>query len=197
MYICKTNRLVGLFWCFNMSNKKKEVMRVATYLFSELGFENTSMAKICKDSGVSKGLVYHHFASKKELLRAIFADTTKRMVEMSDGSEVYPNPKVQLTTLIKELFQQLRTDKLFFQLNLNIMIQPSTKIILKDLIQERTAHLLTSVKTIFKAIDDENHELLSYVFIAEVDGVALDYLTVFENYPLDKLEKHLIHKYEK
>ena len=112
-----------------MSDKKNEVMRVATYLFSELGFENTSMAKICKVSGVSKGLVYHHFASKKELLRAIFADTTKRMIEMSEGSEVVSNPKKQLTILIKALFQQLRSDKLFFQLNLNIMIQPSTKII--------------------------------------------------------------------
>ena len=180
-----------------MSDKKKEVMRVATCLFSELGFENTPMAKICKDSGVSKGLIYHHFSSKKELLRAIFADTTKRMIEMSDGPEVVSNPKEQLATLIKALFQQLRTDKLFFQLNLNIMIQPSTKIILKDLIQERAIHLLTSVKAIFKAIDDENHELLSYVFIAEIDGIALDYLTIFDNYPLDKLEKYLIKKYGK
>ena len=180
-----------------MSDKKKEVMRVATYLFSELGFENTSMVKICEDAGVSKGLVYHHFKSKKELLRAIFSDTTNRMIEMSDAPEVVSNPRGQLTTLIKKLFQQLRTDKLFFQLNLNIMIQPSTKIILRDLIQERAVHLLTSVKAILRAIDNENHELLSYVFIAEIDGIALDYLTVFENYPLDKLENHLIEKYGK
>jgi len=180
-----------------MSNKKKEVMRVATHLFSELGFENTSMAKICIEAGVSKGLVYHHFASKKELLRSIFADTTNKMIEMSETSEVNANPKEQIVSLIKQLFSQLKSDKLFFQLNLNIMIQPSTKNVLKDLIQERATHLLTSVKTIFKAIDNENHELLSYIFIAEVDGIALDYLTVFENYPLDKLENHLIEKYGK
>lgn len=180
-----------------MSDKKKEVMRVATHLFSELGFENTSMAKICKNSGVSKGLVYHHFASKTALLQAIFADTTKMMVEMSATTAVASNPKAQLTTLIKGLFQQLKTDKLFFQLNLNIMIQPSTKAILKDLIEERASHLLASVKAIFKGIDNENHEVLSYVFIAEIDGIALDYLTVFDNYPLDKLENYLIEKYEK
>jgi len=180
-----------------MSNKRKEVMRVATHLFSEFGFENTSMAKICVEAEVSKGLVYHHFSSKKALLRAIFADTTKRMIEMSETSEVNANPKEQVVNLIKQLFNQLKTDKLFFQLNLNIMIQPSTKNILKDLIQERATHLLASVKENFKAIDSENHELLSYVFIAEIDGIALDYLAVFENYPLDKLENHLIEKYGK
>jgi len=180
-----------------MSNKKKEVMRVATRLFSELGFENTSMAKICIEARVSKGLLYHHFASKKELLRSIFAETTKRMIEMSDTSEVNANPKEELVNLIKQLFDQLKSDKLFFQLNLNIMIQPSTKNILKDLIQERARHLLASVKVVFKAIDSEKHELLSYVFIAEIDGIALDYLAVFDNYPLDKLEDHLIEKYGK
>jgi len=180
-----------------MSNKKKEVMRVATRLFSELGFENTSMAKICIEARVSKGLLYHHFASKKELLRSIFAETTKRMIEMSDTSEVNANPKEELVNLIKQLFDQLKSDKLFFQLNLNIMIQPSTKNILKDLIQERARHLLASVKVVFKAIDSEKHELLSYVFIAEIDGIALVYLAVFDNYPLDKLEDHLIEKYGK
>jgi len=180
-----------------MSNKRKEVMRVATHLFSEFGFENTSMAKICVEAEVSKGLVYHHFISKTALLRAIFNETTQRMIEMNETSGVIANPKEQLVNLIKQLFNQLRNDKLFFQLNLNIMIQPSTKNILKDLIQERATHLLRSVNAIFKAIDNENYELLSYVFIAEVDGIALDYLTVFENYPLDKLENHLIEKYGK
>jgi len=180
-----------------MSDKRKEVIRVATYLFSEFGFENTSMTKICVEAGVSKGLVYHHFVSKKDLLRVIFSETTQRMIEMSETSEVVTSPKEQLVNLIKELFSQLRNDKLFFQLNLNIMIQPSTKNILKDLIQERATHLLVSVMAIFKAIDNENHELLSYMFIAEIDGIALDYLTVFENYPLDKIENHLIEKYGK
>lgn len=195
IFVKQTEWSVCLF--FTMSNKKAQVMLAATYLFSELGFENTSMAKICIEAGVSKGLVYHHFASKKELLRSIFSETTQRMIEMNDASVVVSNPKNRLVILIKELFQQLRTDKLFFQLNLSIMIQPSTKSILKDLIQERAAHLLASVKTIFKLIDNENHELLSFVFIAEIDGIALDYLTVFDNYPLEKLENHLIEKYGK
>lgn len=180
-----------------MSNKKKEVMRVATHLFSELGFDNTSMAKICEVAGVSKGLIYHHFVSKKELLRAIFSETTNRMIEMSAASEIKMTPKKKLLALIHQIFEQLRSDKLFFQLNLNIMIQPSTKNLLNDLIHERAVHLLASVKAIFKDIDSGNYELHSYVFIAEVDGIALDYLAVFENYPLDKLENHLIEKYGK
>ena len=119
------------------------------------------------------------------------------MIVMSENSEPDITPNKQLVNLIEQLFSQLRIDKTFFQLNLNLLIQPSTKSVLKDLIYERATHLLESVKTIFKMINSENYELLSYVFIAELDGVALDYLTVFENYPLDKLEEYLINKYGK
>jgi len=180
-----------------MSSIKVKVMRVALYLFSKLRFENTSIAKICKEAGVSKGLVYYHFASKNYVLRAVFRGTTNRMVEISATLRVMFLPNVQLIALIKLLFYQLKTDNMFFQLNLNIMIQPSTKNILGDLIKERSEYLLVSDKRIFNCVNAENHELLSYIFIAEVDGIGLDYLTVFEEYPLNKLENYLIENYGK
>lgn len=172
-------------------------MDTATRLFAELGFENTSVDKICKEAGVSKGLIYHHFANKHELLREIFSATTLRMVEMSKTSTADSQPTEQLVALIEQLFVQLQADKSFFQLNLNIMLQPGTKSILSDLIKERSAHLMASVKAIFDQIDPENSEVSSYMFIAELDGIALDFLSVFENYPMEKLKNHLITRYSK
>jgi len=179
-----------------MENKKAKIIQAATKLFGERGFEMTSIAQVCEEAGVSKGLVFHHFKSKNELLREIFSETTARMIEMSNSSESTLLPRQQLVDLINGLFSQLQADKLFFQLNLNIMLQPGTRTVLNDLIKERSSHLLASIREIFDKIDSKNAEVMSYMFIAELDGIALDYLSVFEKYPLNKLKQHLINKYE-
>lgn len=178
-----------------MDTKKQLVMDTATRLFAELGFENTSVDKICKESAVSKGLVYHHFATKNEILREIFSATTQRMVEISQASTATTKPEEQLVALIEQLFGQLQADKSFFQLNLSIMLQPGTRSILNDLIKERSGYLMASVKAIFDQINPATSEVCSYMFIAELDGIALDFLSVFEAYPMEELKNHLIIRY--
>ena len=178
-----------------MLSKKDTVLSVATNLFAEQGFENTSVAKICEDANVSKGLVYHHFKTKDDILRQIFSDATNRMIAISNSPETEINPKQQITALIENICSQLKADKSYFQLNLNIMLQPSTRSILNDLIIIRSSHILEATKNIFRKINASQSDIMSYMFIAEIDGVALNYLTVFQDYPLDQIKNHLKSKY--
>lgn len=178
-----------------MTDKKSTVIEVATKLFAEQGFAQTSVANICEAANVSKGLVYHHFKSKDDLLKEIFSLTTQKMVEMNQSKSSDP-PREQLVQLIETIFSQLEQDKLFFQLNLNIMFQPSTKQLLSSQIKERSTILFDAVKAIFDDISPTQSSLLSFLFIAEVDGVALDYLSIFEDYPLEQIKTHLVHKYK-
>ncbi len=178
-----------------MDTKKERVIEVATTLFAELGFENTSVAKICETADVSKGLLYHHFNSKDDLLREIFNQNTAKMMEMNQHLPSTPPTRESLIEFIKLFFTQLKDDKLFFQLNLNIMFQPSTRKILSGLIKERSELLLDSVKVFFDEISPENSKAASYLFIAQLDGIAIDYLSVFDTYPLEDIREHLITMY--
>jgi AcrR family transcriptional regulator len=47
------------------------LVAVATALFSELGYEATSVEAVLRDSEVSRGALYHHFASKEALFEAV------------------------------------------------------------------------------------------------------------------------------
>jgi hypothetical protein len=76
------------------------------------------------------------------------------------------------------------------------MFQPSTKKILEKQIKERATQLFNSVKTLFDKTSKENSDILSYVFISEIDGIALSYLSSFENYPLKEMKKQLQQKYK-
>ncbi|MGB9153474.1 MAG: TetR/AcrR family transcriptional regulator [Alphaproteobacteria bacterium] len=51
--------------------KREEIVKAATTLFMENGYELTSMEAVARQAGVSKLTIYSHFADKSELFRAI------------------------------------------------------------------------------------------------------------------------------
>jgi AcrR family transcriptional regulator len=51
-----------------------DIMRSAEELFMRQGYEKTSMREIADHSGLTKGALYHHFASKEDLLERMCAD---------------------------------------------------------------------------------------------------------------------------
>jgi AcrR family transcriptional regulator len=58
---------------------------VARQLFSEQGYAETSVEDIIQRAGVARGALYHHFAGKDALFRAVYeavqADTASRVVK--------------------------------------------------------------------------------------------------------------------
>ena len=53
------------------------ILDVATRLFLEKGYENTSVQDIIDNlGGLTKGAIYHHFKSKEEILAAVIDHST-------------------------------------------------------------------------------------------------------------------------
>lgn len=178
-----------------LMDKREELMEIATRLFSERGYENTPLSVVCEEANVSKGLISHHFKSKDGLLREIFLKTTKLIVEINTIDKKNKNPKEQLVELLKSFFLQLEKDKLFFQFNMNVIVQPNTREILDDLIKERSSYILKKTKEIFDKIDKKDSLVKSHMFIAELDGIALNYLGIYEDFPLKQIKKQILKRY--
>jgi AcrR family transcriptional regulator len=51
--------------------KRERLVAAARELFAENGLENTSTMAIAKKAGVSEGILFHHFSSKKGLLARV------------------------------------------------------------------------------------------------------------------------------
>jgi len=49
-------------------DRRKEILEAARLIFSEKGFERTSMAEIAAKVGIVEGALYKHFGGKRELL---------------------------------------------------------------------------------------------------------------------------------
>jgi TetR/AcrR family transcriptional regulator, cholesterol catabolism regulator len=51
-----------------MSARREELTRIAARLFAERGYQGTSLADLAEALGVQKASLYHHIASKEDLL---------------------------------------------------------------------------------------------------------------------------------
>lgn len=57
-----------------MSARREELTRIAARLFAEKGYEGTSLADLAEELGVQKPSLYHHIASKEDLLWEVAQD---------------------------------------------------------------------------------------------------------------------------
>ena len=86
-----------------------KILDVSMRLFTEQGYEHTTIQDIVDALGMSKGAIYHHFKSKEDILDRIndryyenlewFSDPAKREVDRLAIHHIVKNPKIALLTL--------------------------------------------------------------------------------------------------
>lgn len=56
--------------------RKNEILDAAGILFTEKGYDNTSVTDIMNAVGIAKGTLYHHYKSKEDILNALIKRQT-------------------------------------------------------------------------------------------------------------------------
>jgi AcrR family transcriptional regulator len=59
---------------------RQRILAAAVDLFADHGYDATSVSQVISRAGVAKGGFYHHFASKDELLWAVYGDLIDRQL---------------------------------------------------------------------------------------------------------------------
>jgi AcrR family transcriptional regulator len=59
----------------------ERLLRAATRLFAEQGFESTSVQEVVAAAGVTKGAMYHYFGSKDDLLYEVYGRVLRMQTE--------------------------------------------------------------------------------------------------------------------
>jgi TetR/AcrR family transcriptional regulator len=99
-----------LFKSLNIDSEKEDrIIRAATRIFAENGYEKASTNAIVKEAKISKGILFHYFNSKKELYVSLYEHLsdlfTEKIYERLDWNEHDIFVTIRSVTLIKfELF---------------------------------------------------------------------------------------------
>ena len=55
-------------------DRREDILKASLHLFAEKGFHGTSMRDIAREADITEGLIYHYFAGKRDLFRAIIEE---------------------------------------------------------------------------------------------------------------------------
>lgn len=70
--------------------RRAQIMAAAKRLFFERGFAGTSMGAVAAEAGVSKGLIYHYFESKEDLLLSFAGELDAYLRALREAGEGDP-----------------------------------------------------------------------------------------------------------
>lgn len=101
---------------------RSRIKAVALELFTEQGYEKTSLREIAERLGVTKAALYYHFKSKDEIANSFIEDRLRAMDELIEWAEAQPptaeTRRVLLEKYADELFgSDKHTVMRFFEQN--------------------------------------------------------------------------------
>ena len=68
---------------------RRKILEVSKELFLEKGFDNTSIQDIIDGlGGLTKGVIYHHFESKNEILQSIISENNQKILNYNWRGEI-------------------------------------------------------------------------------------------------------------
>ncbi|MCF8473154.1 MAG: TetR/AcrR family transcriptional regulator [Emcibacter sp.] len=175
---------------------KDKIRQAALLLFAKNGFHTTSISQIAEAANVSKGLTYNYFKSKEDLLLAIINKASEEMFSIAETMIPNKNYDKTLRLFLDRYFLSIETNKDYLTFQLSLLFQPDLKQIVQAPLQKRADYLLALTETMFRTAAVKNSTMTARRFISELDGVALNALSVFKDYPLDEMKEQLYLNYK-
>lgn len=111
-----------------------KILDTAEKMFSETGFAGTSIGKISKASGISEGLILHHFKTKTNLYSAVRERVANRYKHVLDSGENVSDPSgpeigAMMVSWVKTVFDYFKNDHTYHRISLWSYLEGKTDVI--------------------------------------------------------------------
>lgn len=169
-------------------------MDAAFRLIARQGYENTSIAQIAKEAGVSKGLMYNYFESKEALLEQMVNGA------LSEGDQIIgrlidPRPEKTLENLFRWYFKELRDRPDYWRLMTELTFKIDKFTFVHDIARDKMMGYVAFLQSLLEQLGFEDPAGEAKILAALFDGIGVQYVVIRETYPLDEIEAYLINKY--
>jgi AcrR family transcriptional regulator len=165
--------------------RRTELITAGIVCLGKGGMTAFTIDQICKQAGVSRGLINHHFKSKEELLVSIYAQMTDYLLRDRSADA----PRRQIAGFIDNSFDAASFNKSNLRAWLAIWGQVATQPELKSLHQKRYQQYRQQLVAALSAIGtDEQLDIdansVARQLIALIDGLWLEYCLHSEGFSL-------------
>jgi AcrR family transcriptional regulator len=102
------------------SERREQIIRTATELFSRVGFRGATVRQLAERAGISEAMIYHHFPSKEALYDAMLQqklENSKHLFYPVEAAEARQDRAV-LETVIGNFLREGRKDTSYMRMML-------------------------------------------------------------------------------
>lgn len=173
---------------------RKQILDSAFELFANEGFSKTSIAAVAKVAGVSKGLIYHYFSSKEDILNGIIDN----LVALGEGMMGFPEeftPKDKLRFIIEQSFMFIDQQPGLGKLMIGLGLQNDALSTIKPKIDKINQGQMKVFSSIMDELGYETPELAAYQLGATLDGILMARIAMGDEYPLQELKQKILREY--
>ncbi|MDP2497405.1 MAG: helix-turn-helix domain-containing protein [Candidatus Palauibacterales bacterium] len=173
-------------------SSRQRILDAALRLFSQHGYDETSVAALARSADVSKGLVYHYFDTKRDVLEAVMARGSERLEAALDragsGSSGAPPPAA-----VMEILGMVAEDLPWWRLLFRLRMQPELgrEIGLTSLGDSIENALERSLRE--AGYDSPRRDALALA--VAVEGAAQRYVLDPDGYPLVETAEAMVSRY--
>ena len=173
---------------------RRQIIDAAFELFANEGYSKTSIASVAKKAKVSKGLIYHYFSSKQDILEALF----DQLVELSDQMITFPEdftPKQKVRQILDQSFQFIEHQSGVGKLMIGLALQSEAFETLKPKLDQLQDQQLQMFADIMEEAGYPEPGLQAYQLGALMDGILLNRITLGDAYPLQEMKQKILDEY--
>lgn len=174
-----------------------QILDAALDVFAHKGFHSATIADIAQKAGIAKGLLYHYYSSKEELLTHIVINGMNNLIEKFDENHDGVLTDAEMELFINDMFRKIVENRNYWKLYFSVMLQPN--VFSKELMQKLEGIYEPMVSILiqyFRHKGYQNPEMEFMILHALSDGIVINYITN-ENFPLDAIKEEIIKRYVK
>ncbi|MEP0755676.1 TetR/AcrR family transcriptional regulator [Trichocoleus sp. Lan] len=174
---------------------REQILKTAMDLFFTKGYHATSIEDIAKQAQISKGLLYHYFKGKEDVLAAMVDVRLNDLLVVMNAAVAKSTPAEQIRHIAEGALDDVRRQPEVFRFYLNLFTQPRLDPIVakysQKLMHEQAKQFEIQTQ-MFSELGVANPRQRSLYFSSTLQGIMLMFSTYPNTYPLDAVKAQVI-----
>ncbi|TCS93218.1 TetR/AcrR family transcriptional regulator [Hazenella coriacea] len=177
---------------------KEKIYLAALELFIQQGYHATSISEVSKQANISKGLIYHYFKGKEDLLATIIETRIREITDVMEQALAKETPTEQIRSIVEGAMDHVWKKPEAHQFFLHMQTQPKSDQVLtkySQMLIEEAARQFELQCKIFEKLGVKEPVKRSLYFSSSLQGIMLMISTYPQQFPIEEIKKQMIQEF--
>ena len=154
------------------AERRQQLLEAAIAVFASNGFHGTSMNDVADAAGVTKPVVYQHFASKRQLYLELLEEVGARLIaRITEATRTAGSPHQQVEKGFTAYFRFVAEERSAYQLLFGGGARRDVEF--AETVRAVEEHLAASVASLIEAdIDPAHQRVLAFAIVGIAEGTS-------------------------